>query len=218
VYLPIEGAEALRLVDIDGLDHNNAARRMDVSRHTFGRILAQARRVVSRAITEGMAICIEGGDFIVKAEGPDKSSLSLKKTPNDQTVGKRVQAGITKTEEDRMEKIAISSEGPSLDDQVDPRFGRAGGFIIVDPDTMATQYIDNGASQVMGHGAGLQAAENVATAGAKVVLSDYVGPKAFSALTAVGIKVGQNCGNMTVREAVEKFIKGEIPIADKSNK
>ncbi|HHB75148.1 MAG TPA: dinitrogenase iron-molybdenum cofactor biosynthesis protein, partial [Desulfobulbus sp.] len=60
-----------------------------------------------------------------------------------------------------MKKIAVSSEGPSLDDKVDPRFGRAGGFIVVDADTMNTQYIDNGSSQVMGHGAGIQAAENV---------------------------------------------------------
>ena len=45
-----------------------------------------------------------------------------------------------------MTKIAISSEGPSLDDQVDPRFGRAGGFLLVDPSTMETKYIDNGTS------------------------------------------------------------------------
>ena len=32
-----------------------------------------------------------------------------------------------------MEKIAITSEGPTLDDSLDPRFGRAAGFIVVDP-------------------------------------------------------------------------------------
>ena len=215
VYLPVEGAEALRLVDIDGLDQNAASRQMDVSRHTLGRILAQARRVVARAITEGMAIRIEGGDFIVTGEG-SKKSLAFESTADEQADGKGIQISMIKTEEDRMEKIAISSEGPSLDDQVDPRFGRAGGFIVVDPATMETQYIDNGASQVMGHGAGLQAAENVAATGAKIVLSDYVGPKAFMALVSAGIKVGQNCGNMTVGEAVDKFKKGEIPLADKS--
>ncbi|HHB75511.1 MAG TPA: dinitrogenase iron-molybdenum cofactor biosynthesis protein, partial [Desulfobulbus sp.] len=76
---------------------------------------------------------------------------------------------------------------------------------------------DNGSSQVMGHGAGIQAAENVVAAGAGVVLSGYVGPKAFTALTTAGIKVGQDCDNMTVREAVEKYIKGEIPITDSPN-
>jgi len=87
VYLPIEGAEALRLVDIDGLDHKAAARRMGVSRHTLGRILAQARRVVAQAITEGMAICIEGGDFKVKSvddrENYRQGNISLKQTDND---------------------------------------------------------------------------------------------------------------------------------------
>ena len=117
-----------------------------------------------------------------------------------------------------MKKIAVSSEGPMLDDMVDSRFGRAGGFLIVDPDTMTGEYIDNGATQTMSQGAGIQAAEIVATAGAGVVLSGYVGPKAFTALTSVGIQVGQNCEEMTVREAVSKFMDGKIPIADKPNR
>ncbi len=218
VYLTIEGAEALRLVDLKGLDQQSAAEQMDVSRHTLGRMLAQARRVVAQAIIEGLAIRIEGGDFIVKGEGGKDDSFPLEDITDNQAINERVQPDTRKTGEDRMEKIAISSEGPSLDDKVDPRFGRAGGFIIVDPATMETQYIDNGASQVMGHGAGLQAAENVAATGAKVVLSDYVGPKAFMALVSAGIKIGQNCGNMTVREAVEKFKRGDVPIADRVNR
>ena len=86
-----------------------------------------------------------------------------------------------------MAKIAISSEGPDLDAQVDPRFGRAAGFIIVDPQTMAFDYVGNGASQVMAQGAGIQAAEIVAGTGASVLLTGYVGPKAFQALSAAGI-------------------------------
>ena len=53
--------EALRLADVEGLYHDAAAERMNVSRPTFGRILAQARRVVATAITQGKAIRIEGG-------------------------------------------------------------------------------------------------------------------------------------------------------------
>lgn len=117
-----------------------------------------------------------------------------------------------------MDKIAVTSEGPMLDDMVDSRFGRAGGFLIVNPDTMEGEYIDNGETQTMSQGAGIQAAEIVANAGAGVLLSGYVGPKAFTALSSVGIKVGQDCDNMTVREAVTKFINGEIPIADKPNR
>jgi predicted Fe-Mo cluster-binding NifX family protein len=116
-----------------------------------------------------------------------------------------------------MMKVAVSSEGPTLDYQVDPRFGRAGGFVIVDTETMETAYVDNGGSQARAQGAGIQAAENVAGAGARVVLTGYVGPKAFTALAAAGIGIGQDVDGMTVREAVEKFIRGEVPLADTPN-
>jgi predicted Fe-Mo cluster-binding NifX family protein len=121
------------------------------------------------------------------------------------------------TEETKLKKIAVSSDGPTLDDKVDPRFGRAGGFVIVDVDTMETEYINNGESQVMSHGAGIQAAEIVAGAGADVLLSGYVGPKAFQALSGARIAIGQNCDNLTVREAVERFLDGKIPVADAPN-
>jgi Uncharacterized conserved protein len=114
-------------------------------------------------------------------------------------------------------KVAVTSEGPTLDYQVDPRFGRAGGFVIVDTETMETTYIDNGSSQVRAQGAGIQAAENVANAGAQVILTGYVGPKAFTALAAAKIKVGQDVDGITVREAVEKFIRGDVPLADAPN-
>ncbi len=112
-----------------------------------------------------------------------------------------------------MTRLAISSEGPSLDDPVDPRFGRAGGFVIVDSESLESEYIDNGSAQVAPKGAGYQAAKRVADAGAEVVLSGYVGPKAFDALKAAGIRVGQECDKMTVRQAVEKFRKGDIPLS-----
>ena len=62
----------------------------------------------------------------------------------------------------RVSKIAITSEGPTLDDQVDSRFGRAAGFVVVDLESMETRYIDNGQTQVMAQGAGIQAAESMA--------------------------------------------------------
>ena len=91
--------------------------------------------------------------------------------------------------------IAVTSEGPALTDMVDPRFGRAAGFVVVNLATGATSYVDNGGSQVMSQGAGIQAAENVAKAGAQVVLSGFVGPKAFTALSAAGIAVIQDVEN-----------------------
>jgi predicted Fe-Mo cluster-binding NifX family protein len=116
-----------------------------------------------------------------------------------------------------MEKIAITSEGPTLDDVIDPRFGRAAGFIVVDPQTLQFQYVDNGASQARAQGAGIQAAEVIIRNGANVLLTGYVGPKAFTALQAAGVKVVQNMENMTVRQAVERFKTGQVEWAAAPN-
>jgi predicted Fe-Mo cluster-binding NifX family protein len=117
-----------------------------------------------------------------------------------------------------MSKIAVTSEGPSLDDRVDPRFGRAAGFVVVDLETMDSRYIDNGQSQVMAQGAGIQAAELVARAGVSCLLTGFVGPKAFHALSAAGIEIGQNLEGLTVREAVERFKSGKIEMAQAPNR
>jgi len=113
-----------------------------------------------------------------------------------------------------MAKIAVTCEGPTLDDMVDPRFGRAGGFLIVDTETMETSYVDNGGSQSLAQGAGPQAAENVVNAGATVVVTGMVGPKAMQALTRVGIKVAQGLEGMTAGQAVERFKAGDFTYAE----
>jgi len=117
-----------------------------------------------------------------------------------------------------MKRIAVTSEGPSLDDQVDPRFGRAAGFVVVDLESMDTQYIDNGRSQVMAQGAGIKAAQLIAQAGVSCLLTGYVGPKAFQALAAAGIRVGQNLEGLTVRDAVERFRSGQVEMAKAANR
>lgn len=117
-----------------------------------------------------------------------------------------------------MEKIAVTAEAPSLDSPLDPRFGRAAGFMVVDPDTWAFDYIDNGAGQAAPQGAGIQAAESVVRAGAKIVLTGFVGPKAFQALTAAGLKIGQNLENVTVRQAIEQYKAGKVDMATAPNR
>lgn len=117
-----------------------------------------------------------------------------------------------------MEKIAISSEGPGLESMVDSRFGRAGGFVVYNAADRTAAYIDNGASQVMGQGAGIATVERLAEEGVGVVLSGYVGPKAFQALQAAGIRVCQDLDGMTVGQALERFQAGNVAFADAPNK
>ena len=65
-----EELEALRLADLEGLTQQEAAGRMGVSRSTFQRIVAQARRQVALALTGGHALQIEGGTFQVRPPRP----------------------------------------------------------------------------------------------------------------------------------------------------
>lgn len=198
-YLSLDGFEALRLADYHGLTMEEGAARMQVSRHTFGRILADARSAVARALVEGLALHI----------AHDAQRPCMQIYPD------RVAA---RTKELCMSKIAITSEGPNMTDRVDPRFGRAAGFVVVDLETMASVYIDNGVSQTLSHGAGIQAAENIINAGASVLLTGSVGPKAFSALKAGGVKIGHNLSGMTVGEAVDAYQAGNVEYTDSPNR
>jgi len=62
VQLTLEEAEALRLKEIEDLDQEAASERMNVSRPTFQRVLASARRKVADALLNGKAIRITGGN------------------------------------------------------------------------------------------------------------------------------------------------------------
>jgi predicted DNA-binding protein (UPF0251 family) len=61
VLLTVDEYEALRLADLEGLYHDEAADLMNVSRQTFGRIIQSARQKTASALVEGKALRIEGG-------------------------------------------------------------------------------------------------------------------------------------------------------------
>ena len=63
VCLSVEEAEAVRLKDWEGLEQEQCAEKMNVSRQTFQRVLGSARRKVADALLHGKAIRIEGGNF-----------------------------------------------------------------------------------------------------------------------------------------------------------
>jgi len=63
VCLSIEEAEAIRLKDLEGLEQEQCAERMSISRPTFQRVLGSARQKVADALLNGKAVRIEGGNF-----------------------------------------------------------------------------------------------------------------------------------------------------------
>jgi uncharacterized protein len=77
VRLSVEELEALRLVEVEGLEQEEAAELMNVSRQTFGRILSTAWRTVAQAVVLGMALRIEGGDYALKEVVGQQGPFSL---------------------------------------------------------------------------------------------------------------------------------------------
>lgn len=63
IRLSLDEAEAIRLKDLEGLDQEEGARKMNISRPTFQRIVASARQKLADAVLNGKAIRIEGGNF-----------------------------------------------------------------------------------------------------------------------------------------------------------
>ena len=106
-------------------------------------------------------------------------------------------------------KIAVSAASDDMTGPLDTRFGRAKHFIVVDTDTGESSTHDNSQNLNAAQGAGIQAAETVARLGAQAIITGNVGPKAFRALSAAGIKVFL-CGQVTVTEAIERFKIGAL--------
>ena len=106
-------------------------------------------------------------------------------------------------------KIAVTSQGSALSSELDPRFGRARYFVVVDTGSGEFTSHDNGSNLEAVQGAGVQAAQGVIDLGVGAVITGNVGPKAAAALEAGSVKVyKQNWG--TVREAIEQFKSGRL--------
>ncbi len=112
-------------------------------------------------------------------------------------------------------KIAVTSTGKTLDSQVDPRFGRAACFAVIDPETMEFNIIENENIAASG-GAGVSSAKVVIDSGAEIVLTGNCGPNAERTLTAGGIKLYTGATG-TVAEAVELFKSGKLTKASGPN-
>ena len=113
-------------------------------------------------------------------------------------------------------KIAVTSQGSDWSSQVDPRFGRARNFIVVDVDTDELSVHDNTQNLNAAQGAGLQAARTVVDLGVAAVITGNVGPKAFAALQAANVRIYPGASG-TVKEAIEEFKAGQLQPADKAN-
>jgi predicted Fe-Mo cluster-binding NifX family protein len=108
-------------------------------------------------------------------------------------------------------KIAISTSTSSIDALVDPRFGRAARFVIVDTETEEWNAYPNPALNASG-GAGVQAAQFITEHGAQAAISGDFGPNAYSALVAAGVKIFQVPSGkaFTARELLVRYRRGQL--------
>ncbi|HQC61411.1 MAG TPA: NifB/NifX family molybdenum-iron cluster-binding protein [Candidatus Pacearchaeota archaeon] len=109
-------------------------------------------------------------------------------------------------------KIAISSTGKNLQDEIDARFGRCSYFLIVEIDEKNKKIkdfkaIENTAKSQMG-GAGITSSEIVAKQEVDAVITVNLGPRALSVFEQFNIKIYQGEGK--INEVVQMFLEGKL--------
>ncbi|HPM78086.1 MAG TPA: NifB/NifX family molybdenum-iron cluster-binding protein [bacterium] len=107
-------------------------------------------------------------------------------------------------------KVAISCIGDKLEAAVDPRFGRAQGFLIVDTAAGTVRYMPNDQNLQAVQGAGIQAAQHVLSAGVEALITGNIGPKAFRVLQEAGVRVYTGASG-SVGEALEALQDNQLP-------
>jgi predicted DNA-binding protein (UPF0251 family)/predicted Fe-Mo cluster-binding NifX family protein len=191
VTLTVEEFEALRLVEIEDLDQEEAARQMNVSRQTFSRILSAARRAVAQAVVQGQALCIEGGNYAVKK--PEKTSLE-------------------KVKEHLMNAIvAIPSALPGgLNAELGAHFGHCELYTVVtleQSEVKDVKILPNVPHQQEGCMAPVQ---HLASNGVQVLITGGMGIRPLMGFNQMGIEVFYGAGVQTVGQAVAALVEGKL--------
>lgn len=196
VCLALDEFEAIRLVDMEGMHHETASRRMKVSRQTVSNILASAHRKIADALTHGKALRLEGG--------PVRLMARRQRFPRYRTMRK----------ENRMKICIPTGTKDGLKAEVYEHFGSAPYFTICDSGTLKCEIIDNG-NLVHEHGM-CNPLKAVGDAKPDAVVVGGIGMGAIRGLNAAGIKVYIMTGG-TVETAVAAMKSGALKEADASS-
>ena len=102
-------------------------------------------------------------------------------------------------------KIFITAQGKDLEADIDPRFGRAEYFLVLDPETMHFEVFEN-PNKNSAQGVGLQSAQFAAEKNASVVITGQCGPNAERVLNSSGIRIITGAEGK-IEEAIHQFLK-----------
>lgn len=100
-------------------------------------------------------------------------------------------------------KIAITSEGNTLNAQIDSRFGRCSYFAIYDTETKQTEFIENPGKDASG-GAGPAAVQFVAKQGVRKIVASEFGGKTVPLFQSLGIEMIHE-SSKTIAKIIEQF-------------
>ncbi|CAI3240845.1 DUF134 domain-containing protein [uncultured Desulfovibrio sp.] len=188
--LTLDGLEALRLADQEGLNMDAAAARMGVSRHTFGRLLRRARQCVAGALVHSQALRIEGGVCAVGGAEEEEAT-----PPTDGLLA------------------AVPSQAPGgLAAAPEPHFGRCTTFTLA--------RVHNGVVGEVRVRAGLHHEQGDCAAvvqalrdmGVGAVLAGGLGLRPLRELQAAGMAVYHHAGLPSVADCLKAFAAGELAL------
>ncbi len=210
ILVKIEELEAIRLKDLLGIEQEECAEKMGVSRPTFQRILIEGRRKIAQALIEGQAIRIEGGNYCLGQE-------QCRRHLNRQGYGClywQDYAGENIAQKSGT-KIAVCAGDNSPTSKVDGRFGRCAYFMLWDEEKEIFEAINNQAEPNQGAGTG--AAHELLRRGAGTLICNRIGPRAFKVFQSAGVRIYSAQEGMDVDTALKQYRLGKLPTIETAN-
>ena len=110
-------------------------------------------------------------------------------------------------------KIAITASQPNMDAEVDQRFGRCSYFLVVDPETLEYETIENNSAS-SASGAGISTAQMVVNKDITTIITGNCGPNAYKVLADAGVKVITGVEGK-IAKAIENYNSGNYLTTEK---
>lgn len=218
VVVKLEELEAIRLKDLLGLEQEEGAERMGVSRPTFQRILIEGREKIARALIEGHALRIQGGNYCL-GQAQCRKTERFKMRREDCLYSEK------NTREKNQQKdgthmagtrIAICANTDSASALVDGRFGRCAYFMLWDEEQQSFGAIRNSGLD-SNQGAGTGASQELLQRGVGHLICNRIGPKAFTVMQKAGVKIYAASEGLTLEIALKQYKNGELPLIEDVN-